>query len=170
MQLQLKNIKYNSSLSDETYAYSANLYLDGKKIGYVANRGHGGADEQRIDDAQIAKDIDAYFASLPKEHTHLEMNGEPFMVQPDLESWCHDQITDYLTLKDIKKACARNVIGFKDGEEFRFSKIDNDTIDKVGNLTKPLTIRQYLERKHPGMKILNGLSDAEILATVKQGS
>lgn len=40
--IALKSLKVSKSLSDETTAFSANLYLDGKSLGHAENRGHGG--------------------------------------------------------------------------------------------------------------------------------
>lgn len=39
-----KNFKLNQSLSDETPAYSATIFVDGVKAGTSSNRGHGGPD------------------------------------------------------------------------------------------------------------------------------
>lgn len=42
--LTLKNIKVHHGLSEETWAYTATVYLDGKSVGTVKNDGHGGPD------------------------------------------------------------------------------------------------------------------------------
>ena len=42
MDIQLKSIKFSEHLSEETNAFTANLYVDGKKIGYCRNDGRGG--------------------------------------------------------------------------------------------------------------------------------
>lgn len=39
---ELKNVKINRTLSEETLCYSASLYVDGRKVADVSNRGHGG--------------------------------------------------------------------------------------------------------------------------------
>jgi hypothetical protein len=43
MHIDLKNVKHYSRLSEETLAFSAMLYVDGKKMGTVQNEGRGGA-------------------------------------------------------------------------------------------------------------------------------
>jgi hypothetical protein len=50
----IKNLKYNAKLSEETLCFSCNLYLDGKKVAEVSNRGCGGCD-------------DVHFVSKPAE-------------------------------------------------------------------------------------------------------
>ena len=42
MKLTLKNVKVNKAMSEETHCFSATIYKDGKKVGTVCNRGHGG--------------------------------------------------------------------------------------------------------------------------------
>jgi hypothetical protein len=42
MRVELKNIKENRTMSDETPCFSATVYVDGKKVGWVINRGTGG--------------------------------------------------------------------------------------------------------------------------------
>ena len=38
----LKSLKIAKHLSRETLAFTATVYVDGKKIGYAQNQGHGG--------------------------------------------------------------------------------------------------------------------------------
>ena len=47
--VKLKNVKHSASLSQETEAYTASVYLDGKKVGHVRNDGNGGPDFVELD-------------------------------------------------------------------------------------------------------------------------
>lgn len=168
MKLELKAISYNAGLSEETHAYSANLYLDGKKVAVVSNHGHGGCDNQQwLDKAAEAK-ITAHFAAMPKEATGMTLHEEPFMFQPDLESWCANQVTDFLILRDTKRLCSRAVVGIDDGKEYNF-KMKPADLEKVFSDGKGGTItgRAHLLSKYPNMVILNELDDAGKLAAVK---
>lgn len=42
MKVELKNIKHCANLSEETNAFTANVYVDGKKVAYAKNDGQGG--------------------------------------------------------------------------------------------------------------------------------
>jgi hypothetical protein len=42
MNITLKNFKYSPSLSEETIAFTADVYADGVRIAYAKNQGHGG--------------------------------------------------------------------------------------------------------------------------------
>lgn len=41
----LKAVRVNHALSEETLCFSASLYVDGRKVATIGNRGHGGPDE-----------------------------------------------------------------------------------------------------------------------------
>jgi len=51
MLIQIKNIDFSERMSEETFCFTASLWVNGKKIGDVSNRGHGGCDEFRGDQA-----------------------------------------------------------------------------------------------------------------------
>ena len=42
MKIEIKNIKHSPSLSEETNAFTADIYVNGVKAGSAMNRGHGG--------------------------------------------------------------------------------------------------------------------------------
>jgi hypothetical protein len=42
MKIELKNVKFSEFASEETNCFAADLYVDGKKVGYCKNDGHGG--------------------------------------------------------------------------------------------------------------------------------
>ena len=43
--LELKNIKYFASMSEETPCYNADIFINGKKAIHVSNHGYGACDE-----------------------------------------------------------------------------------------------------------------------------
>jgi hypothetical protein len=67
MKLELKNIKVHLGLSEETHAYTAMLYADGKKAVEVSNQGRGGGDRQLPVNGHSVKEINDWCkATLPK--------------------------------------------------------------------------------------------------------
>ena len=58
MALTLKNLKHFAAGSQETYCFTATVYLDGKKVGTAENDGHGGETIVRLDLAHRATPID----------------------------------------------------------------------------------------------------------------
>lgn len=51
MKITLKSLKIAKFMSQETLCYSANVYVDGIKAGYVENDGHGGCSSLHLDQA-----------------------------------------------------------------------------------------------------------------------
>ncbi|MFJ7357229.1 hypothetical protein ACIQWS_23945 [Phyllobacterium sp. NPDC097923] len=167
MKLELQSIQYNAALSEETYAYSAKLYADGKHVADVANRGHGGWDEQYWRDHSARQAIEAYFATLPKHDTGYQLKGEPFMTQPDLESWSNEQVERFVLLKTIKAACRKKVVGIIGTDQYTF-KFDPDKLDTP--YSDGQTARQLFIKRNPGLTILNGLTDDEMMEAIRPQS
>jgi len=67
MKVEVKNIKHIASLSEETYCFTATLYVDGVKSGEVSNRGHGGCNE--FSDFSAEQLINDFAKSLPSIET-----------------------------------------------------------------------------------------------------
>lgn len=150
--LELRGVKWAKYLSEETPAYQASLYLDGKKVANVDNEGHGGPDRVHWLDNEARKRIDAYFASQPGEIYHgIEM-------KPNLELWCHETLYDQDMVKAVKRAMKRSAYGLHGDKEYLW-KIDPAKIDQ--------RFLDHVEKKYPGAVILNGKSDAEILSLIK---
>ena len=42
MKIELKRFSYNARLSEETNAFAADIWVDGKNVGFAKNDGHGG--------------------------------------------------------------------------------------------------------------------------------
>lgn len=61
MKIELKNLKINERLSEETTCFSATVYVDGKRAFEAGNRGHGGCNEYHGDYEAAA----AYAATRP---------------------------------------------------------------------------------------------------------
>lgn len=77
MKIELKRISYNKRLSQETHAYSADIWVNGVKRGTVQNSGQGGPDN--IFPRDLAHEIEAYAKTLPQVDCHgtkLDMCAE----------------------------------------------------------------------------------------------
>ena len=48
--IQLKALRVHKQLSEETLCFEATLYVGKTKVGFVSNRGQGGANEYRFED------------------------------------------------------------------------------------------------------------------------
>lgn len=83
MKIEFKRFSYNERMSQGTCCYSADLWVDGKKLGEVSNEGRGGCTNLEIpwDDQ---KKIEAYCETLPPLYSDgmkLSMNWDFYMEQ-----------------------------------------------------------------------------------------
>jgi hypothetical protein len=165
---ELKKISYNSRLSEETSAYAAQLWVDGKHIADVSNHGHGGCDSAHPAKGCTRSDIneieDFIKANTVPEDTGMKLHGEAFMTQPDLESICGDLLSDYLVEKDLKRLLGRTV-AFYDPKA-------NAVRSYKGKFTGDAAIRLIAQtmQKYPDAVILNNAPRDEAVALFKKAS
>lgn len=155
MKLELKNIKYFASGSQETYCYTATLYVNGKRTAEISNSGHGGCDEVRSVTEDIATTgrldlAEAHCKAMPKTEYHGTMLGHT------LESVCHNLVTDHLAVKDLKRVLRR---------KFLFQTAEGSVIEtprRKGDTNE--SIIADITKQSPGAKLLNAMGFDDALA------
>ena len=98
MNIELKNIKHAPSLSEETEAFTASLYINGKHAGYAKNAGHGGSTDYYHKDAsgkELIKQAEEYMKSFTKPDDRF--------INMALEEKIDDLLYEHLKKKDLKK-------------------------------------------------------------------
>lgn len=106
MKIELKNIKYSAHLSEETNAFTANLYINGKKVGYVKNAGHGGCTDYYAFDFKykdLIKEAEKYAALLP------DIDYGDFTINSNLENLIDRIFEDWLIKKEISKNSKKGI-------------------------------------------------------------
>ena len=103
MKIELRKLKHSPSFSEETNAFTADIYVDGVKVGYARNGGHGGnTDIHAYDGMESLLDAAEEFAkTLPPVKSEFEGLGDLSM---DLEFLVDNLVNDDLKAVDIKKA------------------------------------------------------------------
>ena len=168
MNLEMKSIKHFASGSEETYCYTAVVYLDGKPFAHVSNDGHGGSDRVhhhekspliKVKGAWRKKydEIEKYFASLPKTDVGV-YDFRPEGFDQTFEYWCHDQVSNFLTKKDMKRLMNRCVV----------AQIKEDGELRVCQWNKPKgkpdwLLKEMIKKEYEDVTILNDLSEADAL-------
>lgn len=117
MKIELKRITYNARLSQETAAFAADVYIDGKKAGEVANDGHGGCNSYRP--WALGGQIEAYAKTLPRRPFGHGMEGD---FQPDADTLVGDILDEYLMQRDLKRALGRKVLFLRGGKLYEMKK------------------------------------------------
>ncbi|MBO9676373.1 MAG: hypothetical protein J7577_23225 [Sphingobacteriaceae bacterium] len=104
MKIELKNIHHSEKLSEETNAFSANLYIEGKMVGTASNNGHGGSTGYRANDVKGQKliaDAEIYCKGLPP--IKFNSGGEDHFLDMDLEGYIDELVDKYLQDKYYKQ-------------------------------------------------------------------
>jgi len=102
MKIELKNIKFSEAMSEETNAFTADLFINGKKVGYCKNQGHGGCTDYNSyepENRKVIQEAEAYFKSLPK----VKEEKYNFEYQPTLEYAIDEQLENWLKARYEKK-------------------------------------------------------------------
>jgi len=104
MKIELKSLKIYDSLSEETIAFTAYVYVNDKKVASAKNDGHGGstyihrypnADPALLDSAEN------YYKELPP--TKYESNGKVIEIKQTIEDVIDDLVYQAYNEKEKKK-------------------------------------------------------------------
>lgn len=144
MKIELKNLKINERLSEETTCFSATVYVDGKRAFEASNRGHGGANEYHGGYEAAA----AYAATLPPYTS--EVGSLPY----DLDMLIDDLIEKHRFESALKRDLKR--VAFIDGGKYFLTKA----------LATPDMIAAVIKR-YPSATILNTMPLADAVALCK---
>lgn len=149
MKIELKNIQHSPSLSEETEAFTANLYIDGVHVGFAKNQGHGGpTDYHAIKpefDSVIAQ-AEAYCKGLPPDvYPSVIDDGGPMVIEMNLENFIDKLLSEHLKQKDVAR------LRRLQAKQILFGNIDSGTIAGIAY-------------RRPLAEILTNPKGAEILA------
>ena len=150
MKIELKSIQYSAAASQETTCYSANLYIDGRKIGTVGNHGHGASDEFHGDRAAFDAADTWCRANLPKL---IVLDDQP--QDADLELHCHTLVDDWRAAKHLRSTLRTNIVFLHPVDGLLYQVRHRGEIERTA---------AAVTREHPGANILNGQPFAAALA------
>jgi hypothetical protein len=107
MKIELKNIKHSEWGSEETQCFQANMYLNGKLVGYCKNDGKGECTSyNRIPnvDYKVIREMEEYCKGLPpiEYDSHLRQ-GEKFSIDMNLEHYLDILLEKHLESKHKAK-------------------------------------------------------------------
>lgn len=94
MNLSLKKVKYYAELSEETPCYTAELYMDGKKVATIKNDGRGGSTDVHYTEgwqSKSAQKLEEYAQNNPVVYNfngHVcESKGVDIIVDILFDKW-----------------------------------------------------------------------------------
>jgi hypothetical protein len=120
MKLELRKVSHSKSLSEETPAYTAQVWIDGKHFCDVSNHGHGGCDIQYPPKGMtntafqpLLQAMEARIkAEFPPETVKIG-DDRTFEMQPTLESLCQKELYRLDLVKAVKRDLAKKVMYVK---------------------------------------------------------
>lgn len=160
MNIELKNIKHHAALSEETNAFSASLYIDGKKAGTAENTGKGGQTLVRAygENRDIVRKAEDYCRDLPPRTTTL-FNGEKMDLPMSLDFHIDTLVEDDLNYQHLKKKMRSNILVKEDdGKVMGCAVTSPVTKERKAKVIKQLELR--------GEKVLSNLPKKELLKEV----
>jgi hypothetical protein len=127
MKLELRKVSWSKALSEETPAYSAQVWIDGRHFCDVSNHGQGGCDCQyppkgmtNSDFRPLLEAMEARIkAEFPPETVDVgDGDGRTFTMEQDLESLCQKELYRLDLAKTVKRDLAKKVMWLKDGKQW----------------------------------------------------
>jgi hypothetical protein len=150
--LTVKKLNHLTSLSEETYCFSAYVYVDNKVIGKASNLGQGGST-----DFHPNEDGQAYLTNIVGRSRLIEL----------IDDAVHAAITEKSQAKELKKIrkhMLKAVLFINDISEglhsYRYVSLKGKP---VLTEAQQASIIDGLKKKYAEPLILNGKSDAELL-------
>jgi len=107
MQIELRNIKVAEHMSEETIAFTANLYINNKKTAFVKNEGHGGNTDYQPytqEDVPVLRQAEKHCKDLPPAiYQDSLIDGKPLTIPMNLENYIDDLLDKHLQKRDLEK-------------------------------------------------------------------
>ncbi|BAI99002.1 hypothetical protein Sj15T_09990 [Sphingobium sp. TA15] len=113
MNIELRKLKLNRQLSEETNCYSAEIWIDGVRAFLAGNHGHGGADHYRQVGTLSEQEVDAWLkANRPKI---LIADVE---LDHSLEIEVSDLIAEHQQVAALRRKARTHLLTIEDGQIF----------------------------------------------------
>lgn len=157
--LTLKKISHDKRLSEETPAYTAQVWADGVHVCDVSNHGQGGPDMQYPAKGKTQADIDALNARIKATYPKNPLTGstgEDLTYDTDLELACHLELERVGIEKTVKRDLNTKIMFVKPADGFLYG------VSKKG--VPPQQVAKLIEiikQKHGCTKVLNEMTLAE---------
>jgi hypothetical protein len=99
MKIELKKIKFSEHLSEETNAFTAEIYINGKNAGYAKNDGQGGCTFYHAYEGnrELIEQAEQHCLTLPP------INYGTFQIDMNLENKIDQLFEEWLKAKDEAK-------------------------------------------------------------------
>jgi hypothetical protein len=154
--LELKNIKYFATLSEETPCYEATVYVNDKKAIHVSNRGVGASDSHDVYpqflDEWIKKAEGKKLLETLNEYCVKTFGTEKTdwgEIDIDLEHWCQKKMYEHVDQKKLKRDMKTKFIcvDIDKNELYAYAKKGHSDV----------AFQSHMDKNHPNDTCLNFL-------------
>lgn len=165
--IELRKISHAKSLSEETPAYSADVYVDGKLFCHVSNHGQGGPDEQHppkgMTNSQFQPLLEALERRIVETYpSHpFRIGDEIEHIEESFEGLCQSALIDADIAKSLKRDLAKKIV---------FQKPDGIYTVKRTTTGQDAQLIAIIKQKHGIARTLNEMPFAEALAVYKSAA
>ncbi len=155
--IELRKVSFNTALSEETSAYSAQVWVDGRHFADVSNHGTGGCDMFHPAKGLTHSELQTLNSEI-KETYPKRLSETGANYDADLESVCGELLMKHLESHDLKRLLRRTIAFVVPAKKGVLSfKGKHEGVSRAHLVTETL-------RKYPGAKVLNNLPFDEALA------
>lgn len=147
MELQLKKLKVSASLSEETLAFTADVYLDGRLVGRAKNDGGGGMVLFHATESTAAAACQAFHAHLESLPPRIDdgLDLQPRCIEDAIEASAESTHQAQSVRAQIKRLMKNYTVFLtRDGE-------------LMSATSKGPAIEANVMRRHPGARLLNAI-------------
>lgn len=114
LKLELRSVHYSPTLSEETNAFTADVWIDGKPGFHVRNDGQGGCDFHQPMKGQSYDEMHAQLNRVHEYATTLPARkfgpaDHQVILEEDAESLVAKLLSDYLVTKELKRKLAKKM-------------------------------------------------------------
>jgi hypothetical protein len=137
MKIELRRITYNAALSQETSAYSADIYIDGQLAFHARNQGTGGADFFHQVGRWTETDVNSWLKANRPPRT-----SDDFCYDHDLEIEVSDLLSRELEGRRVKRLLRTNLVTIEHGQilQYPFRKRPPEIVIRAVRATNPAAI------------------------------
>lgn len=172
MKIELKNFKHYDRLSEETYCFTANIWVDGTKCGYAENRGFGGETSYHHEGTeasrQLIKQAEQYCLKMPPVVWQSSVSGKDLSLDMNLTHYIDELVSALVKKKDeeniakkMNKEMQKGIlIGTDNGQDIKYQTITfkmplRDMWEKHPDFFKKTLIEKLEKYKPKGYRLLN---------------
>lgn len=151
MKIALRNITYSAALSQETSAFTADVWINDELAFHARNQGHGGCDFYHQVGRWTEAQVNAWLkANRPARVVH------GLTLEPDLEAEVGDLLAHELEYRRLKRLLRTNLVTIERGQVFQYPL-----------RKRPLAIvARAVIATNPDAVIINGADDAVLRQAV----